>query len=231
MLDTWPVGDEIEAAASGEERRRRLAEARLYFICEASVDGAGGATIAAAALDGGASIVQLREKDAGEDEIVEAAGAFRAAADAHGALFVINDRPDLVGRCGADGVHLGQDDTPVAEARAAVGPDALIGLSTHSLEQIETAEGVDYISVGPVWETPTKRGRSAVGLELVEIAAQLATVPFFAIGGINRANVGEVIAEGAQRIAVVRAIRDAADPRAAARELRAEVEDPAHMHH
>ena len=218
-------------ASTGQERRRRLAEARLYFICEARPNGRDAAPLVAAAIEGGADIVQLRDKEADDDAILEAAATFRDAADRGGALFVLNDRPDLVGRCGADGVHLGQDDTAVADARGSIGPDALIGLSTHSLEQIEAGEGIDYISVGPVWETPTKEGREAVGLELVEIAAQLATVPFFAIGGIDRSNVGDVMAEGASRIAVVRAIRDADDPAAAARALLAEIEDPAHLHH
>jgi thiamine-phosphate pyrophosphorylase len=218
-------------ASTGEDRRRRLAEARLYFICEARPHGEDAAPLVSVAIEGGADIIQLRDKQADDDAILAAAAAFRAAADEGDALFVVNDRPDLVERCDADGVHLGQEDTPVADARRTVGTEVLIGQSTHSLEQIEAAEGVDYISVGPVWETPTKEGRPAAGLELVEIAAQLATVPFFAIGGIDRSNVGEVMAEGAQRIAVVRAIRDADDPADAARALLEEIEDPAHLHH
>jgi thiamine-phosphate pyrophosphorylase len=218
-------------AFSGDERRRRLSEAHLYFICEAAPGGANGASLVDAALEGGADLVQLRDKDAPDGALLAASERFRAAADRHDALFILNDRADLVEQCAADGVHLGQEDTAVAEARRIVGPDALIGLSTHSLEQIEAAEGVDYISVGPVWETPTKQGRPAVGLELIEIAAQLATVPFFAIGGVDLTNVGQVMAEGAQRVAVVRAIRDTDDPAAAARILLAEIEDPAHAHH
>jgi thiamine-phosphate pyrophosphorylase len=209
---------------SGVERRARLERARLYFVCEAHPGGRDAASLVRAALAGGADIVQLRDRELDDTGLMAAAGLFRELCGAHGALFVLNDRPDLAARCGADGVHLGQEDTPVAEARGIVGPDALIGLSTHSLEQIEAADGVDYISVGPVFETPTKPGRGAVGLELVEIAEQLATVPFFAIGGIDPSNAGRVIAAGAQRLAVVRAIRDAEHPRAAAEALRTAAE-------
>ena len=153
---------------------------------------------------------------------------FRRAADAHGALFFLNDHPELVEASGADGVHVGQDDMPVAEARALAGPGALVGLSTHSPEQFDAALGAsgdarpDQVSAGPVWETPTKEGRPAAGLELIRHAAQAGgDVPWFAIGGIDSANVEEVVAAGARRIVVVRAIRDAADPEAAAQDLRA----------
>ena len=191
-------------------------DARLYLV----LDGRDPESVLAPALDNGVDLVQLRDKELGDDELVETARTFRRVADEHGALFVLNDRPDLVAACHADGVHVGQEDTPVAEARRIIGPGKLIGLSTHSPEQIAAAEGVDYISVGPVWETPTKPGRPAVGLELVGEAARTARVPFFAIGGIDESNVDEVVAAGATRIAVVRAIRDAADPGAAARALR-----------
>ena len=191
-------------------------DARLYLV----LDGRDPEPVLTAALDNGVDLVQLRDKELGDDELVETARTFRRVADEHGALFVLNDRPDLVAACHADGVHVGQEDTPVAEARRIIGPGKLIGLSTHSPEQIAAAEGVDYISVGPVWETPTKPGRPAVGLELVGEAARTARVPFFAIGGIDETNVRAVVAAGATRIAVVRAIRDAADPGAAARALR-----------
>ena len=191
-------------------------DARLYLV----LDGRDPEPVLTAALDNGVDLVQLRDKELGDDELVETARTFRRVADEHGALFVLNDRPDLVAACHADGVHVGQEDTPVAEARRIIGPGKLIGLSTHSPEQIAAAEGVDYISVGPVWETPTKPGRPAVGLALVAEAARIARVPFFAIGGIDESNVNEVVAAGATRIAVVRAIRDAADPGAAARALR-----------
>jgi thiamine-phosphate pyrophosphorylase len=121
----------------------------------------------------------------------------------------------------ADGVHVGQDDMDPAQARQVMGPDAIIGLSTHSREQIEAAgsQPVDYISVGPIWETPTKEGRPATGLELIRTAAEIAPVPWFAIGGIDPGNVDEVVAVGAERLCVVRAIRDASDPRTAATAL------------
>ena len=169
--------------------------------------------------------MQLRLKHGADDEILSAARGFRAACDRHDALFILNDRPDLVHAAAADGVHVGQADTAVAQARELVGPDLIVGLSTHSPDQIEAAAavGVDYIGVGPVHETPTKPGRAAVGLELVRHAAANAAVPFFAIGGISTANVSAVAAAGAERIAVVRALTEAADPRQTASELRAAV--------
>ena len=199
-------------------RRERLEQARLYLALGLSVETE---RIVREALAGGVDVVQLREKAAADEQIVLAGRRLRALCEAHDALFVLNDRPDLAVVCGADGVHVGQEDVPVAEARAVVGPELLIGLSTHSREQLEAASGADYVSAGPVWETPTKEGRMAVGLELVRFAAELAHVPFFAIGGIDETNVAEVVAAGATRIAVVRAIRDATDPEAAARMLRA----------
>jgi thiamine-phosphate pyrophosphorylase len=135
---------------------------------------------------------------------------------------VLNDRPDLVAAAAADGVHVGQDDTPVARARELVGERLLVGLSTHTPAQVEAAaEGaVDYIGVGPVHETPTKPGRAAVGLDLVRYAKMHAAHPFFAIGGITPGNVGTVRDAGAARVAVVRALTEADDPEAVARRLR-----------
>jgi len=170
-------------------------------------------------------VVQLRAKDARDDELVAAARVFRRACAAHGALFVLNDRPDLVAACGADGVHCGQDDVSVAVARAVVGEARLVGLSTHAPAEIDAAGGADYIGVGPVHATPTKLGRPAVGLALVRYAAAHARVPWFAIGGIDAETVGDVLGAGARRIAVLRAIADAADPTAAARALRTAVEE------
>ncbi len=202
-------------------RRQRLQAAHLYLVCDDRPD-----RFLAAALRGGVDIVQLRIKDGSDDAILAAARRFRAACDAHEALFILNDRPELVVAADADGVHVGQADTAVAQARELVGPDRLVGLSTHSPAQIEAAAGtdVDYIGVGPVHETPTKPGRPAVGLELVRYAASSAAAPFFAIGGISTANVGAVAAAGAERIAVVRALTEAADPERVATELRSAVE-------
>lgn len=210
----------------GNERRARLREARLYLVCGAGGDGRGDLrAFLEAALRGGVDVVQLREKDPSfsDEAILAAARAFRAAADAHGALFVLNDRPELVAAARADGVHVGQDDMPVAQARALVGEDVLLGRSTHTPQQVDDAAvaDVDYFAVGPVHATPTKPGRPAVGVELVRHAASAPRpVPWFAIGGIDTSNVGEVVAAGARRIVVVRALTEAADPEATARALR-----------
>jgi thiamine-phosphate pyrophosphorylase len=193
-----------------------LSTVRLYLVCDEQPD-----EFLATVLGAGVDIVQLRMKDAGDDAIVAAGQRFARAAGAHRALFILNDRPDLVAATGADGVHVGQDDVAVDAARAIVGPDRLIGLSTHSPKQVDAAADldVDYIGVGPVYATPTKPGRPAVGLGLVGYAAEHVNVPFFAIGGISPANVGAVHEAGAERIAVVRALTEAADPAQAARRL------------
>jgi thiamine-phosphate pyrophosphorylase len=197
-------------------RRDRLRAARLYLVCDEQSD-----RFLDAALRGGVEIVQLRMKDAPDERILAAAARFRRACDGYGALLIVNDRPDLAAAADADGVHIGQDDEAVTAARRAVGQDRLVGLSTHTPGQIEAAAGagVDYIGVGPVNETPTKPGRPAVGLELVRYAAGCAGVPFFAIGGISSTNVDSVRDAGARRIAVVRAITEAAAPQRAARRL------------
>jgi thiamine-phosphate pyrophosphorylase len=202
-----------------DDRRQRLARTRLYLVCDASFGAAG----LRAALAGGAGIVQLREKDADDGAVLDAAAQFRRAADEHGALFILNDRPDLAAAAGADGVHLGQDDATPAQARALLGADAIIGLSTHSTAQADAAQrsGADYFCVGPIHATPTKAGRPAVGLDPVRHAAAAARLPWFAIGGLNAGNVGAVLDAGARRVVVVRAITEAADPAAAARDLRA----------
>jgi thiamine-phosphate pyrophosphorylase len=197
------------------DRIERLRSARLYCVCDQQPE-----RFLHAALSGGVDIVQLRIKQRPDAEIIATARRFARICAEHGALFILNDRPDLAARAGADGVHVGQDDVPVTAARSAVGPDGIVGLSTHTPEQIDGAQGVDYIGVGPVHETPTKPGRPAVGLELVRYAAEQARVPFFAIGGITPANVDAVRAAGATRIAVVRALTQATDPAGAACALR-----------
>jgi thiamine-phosphate pyrophosphorylase len=209
-----------------DSRRERLERARLYFVTDVRP---GLEELLAAALAGGVDMVQLRDKAASDDELARAGAAFRRLCDEHGALFWLNDRPDLVAACGADGVHVGQEDMPVAEARRVAGPDVLVGLSTHSPEQLDAALAAgeaDELSVGPVWETPTKEGRSAAGLDYVRYAARVAgDRPWFAIGGIELGNVREVVAAGASRIVVVRAVQDAEDPRATATALRAALEE------
>lgn len=207
-------------------RRERLRRARLYFVTDVRP---GLEQLLAAALAGGVDMVQLRDKSATDDELVHAAAVFRRLCDEHRALFWLNDRPDLVRACGADGVHVGQDDMAAAEARRAAGDDVLVGLSTHSPAQLDEALAsgeADQLSVGPVWETPTKEGRPAAGLDYVRYAASVAGQrPWFAIGGIDLDNVREVIAAGASRVVVVRAIRDADDPHAAAAALREALEE------
>jgi thiamine-phosphate pyrophosphorylase len=199
----------------------RLHDARLYYIC-----GIDRLSTVEPALRGGVDIFQLREKHAGDDELLRAAQTARRLCDDHGALFVVNDRPDIAVAAGADGVHLGQDDMAVEDARAIVGPDSLIGRSTHTPEQIDGAAGADYIGVGPVHATPTKLGRPAVGVDLVRYAAAHAPMPFFAIGGLDATTLPEAVRAGATRAAVVRAISEAADPQAAARALRAALAVP-----
>ena len=208
--------------AHGPLRRERLRTARLYFVCEAMPRGEEPEALLHAALNGGADIVQLREKELGREEIERSAQTFRRLCDTYSALFVVNDDPYLAQSCDADGVHVGQDDIAAAKAREILGPEAIVGLSTHSEQQLAASaeQPVDYVSVGPVWETPTKAGRPGVGLGLVEHAASNAPHPFFAIGGIDAANAAEVVAAGARRLGVVRAIRDAGDPAAVAAALR-----------
>jgi thiamine-phosphate pyrophosphorylase len=198
--------------------RDALDAARLYLVCDEQTD-----AFLERALGGGVDIVQLRLKDADDEMILATARRYAAVCHAHGVPLILNDRPDLVATAGADGVHIGQDDVAVAQARALVGADRIVGLSTHSPAQIDAAGAepeIDYIGVGPVHATPTKPGRPAVGLELVRYAAAHAATPFFAIGGIDAGNAAAVRTAGATRIAVVRAITDADDPEGAARALR-----------
>lgn len=174
-----------------------------------------------AAMGGGAGMVELRDRDLPRSVFERSGRTYRRLANTYSALFIVNDDPYLALALSADGVHVGQDDIDPTEARRIMGPDAIIGLSTHSREQIEAATRapVDYISVGPVWETPTKEGRPATGLELLSEAAAIAEQPWFAIGGIDESNVEQVLSAGAKRVCVVRAIRDSRDPRAAATAL------------
>ena len=205
--------------------RERLSTARLYLVCPAR-----SREWIAAAVRGGVDLVQLRDKSLDDAGLVEAARAFVG----HDALFILNDRPDLVETVQADGVHVGQDDQTPAEARALIGPDRILGRSTHEPAQAAAADAdpdVDYVAVGPVHATPTKPGRPAAGLHYVAHAASTVAKPWFAIGGLDAGNVHEVVERGATRIVVVRAITEAEDPEAAARELRAALEEPARAGH
>jgi thiamine-phosphate pyrophosphorylase len=178
-----------EPESLAERRRVWLERSHLYLICEAKPGGYDPEEVLRPALQGGVDVVQLRDKSAEDREIVEAGRVFRRLCDAYDALFIVNDQAELAIACAADGVHLGQDDASPAEVRRLIGSDSLIGLSTHSPEQIEAARNADYVSVGPVYKTPTKPEYEPVGLELVRRAAEHARVPFFAIGGIDRTNI------------------------------------------
>jgi thiamine-phosphate pyrophosphorylase len=202
------------------DRRARLDRARLYLVTGARPGGRPLADVLPAALRGGVDVFQLRMKAADDDAILAAAAIARAACTAAGALFILNDRPDLAAAVDADGVHVGQDDLPVARARVLAGPLRLVGQSTHTPAQVDAGVAADYIGVGPVHATPTKPGRPAVGLDLVAHAAAHARLPWFAIGGVAPDTLGAALAAGARRVAVVRAIAEAADPEAAARALR-----------
>ena len=205
------------------ERRAALERAKLYLVGpgELPVD------LLQSVIEAGVDLIQLRMKDADAAEIIEIGDQWRGECERAGVLFIVNDRPDVALALGADGVHLGQDDLPPAVARDIVGPDMMIGRSTHSIEDIDRArkeyeDGLaDYIAVGPVYETPTAPGKPAVGLELLRLAAERVEFPWFAIGGLNPRNVGGVVEVGARRIVVVRAITEATDPIGAVEELRA----------
>ena len=186
---------------------------RLYLIAPARDDLA---EFLEAAVRGGVDIVQIREKELADGELLPRLEEAREVTRRLGAPLVVNDRPDLAVLCEADFVHVGQHDLPVAAARAF---GVSVGQSTHTPAEIDAAEA-DYIGVGPVHATPTKEGRPPVGLELVRYAVSHARQPWFAIGGIDETNVADVVGAGAMRIAVVRAIGDAADPERAARTLR-----------
>jgi thiamine-phosphate pyrophosphorylase len=210
----------------------------LYLVCpRLARAGDRVANLLRGAVAGGVDVVQVREKHLADHELLELARAVRELCERLGALLIVNDRPLVAREAGADGVHVGQDDMPVVEVRELVGPDMLIGLSTHARHEIDAAatrtsagvgevgaSGADYIGVGPVYETPTKPGRPAVGLELVRYAAAHATVPFFAIGGLDVGNLADAVDAGARRAVVLRAIADAGDPRGSAQELRALLE-------
>jgi thiamine-phosphate pyrophosphorylase len=215
------------------EPHTRLATARLYLCTDARRERGDLAEFADAALAGGVDLIQLRDKGSpgeqqfGPLEARDELAALEILADAarrYGALLAVNDRADIARAAGADVLHLGQDDLPLAVARDIVGPQTVIGRSTHAADEAARAldEDVDYFCVGPCWPTPTKPGRPAPGLDLVrEVAATQPAKPWFAIGGIDEQRLPEVLAAGATRIVVVRAITAADDPKAAALRLTA----------
>jgi thiamine-phosphate pyrophosphorylase len=209
------------AAVKGTNRRARLARSRLYLVLEARPHGQDPSTLLDAALRGGVDVVQLRDKELPDEELVRAAEPFRRACDVHGALFVLNDRPDLVERCDADGVHVGQGDTPLVEARRTVGAERIVGLSATTPHELRGDP--DYFGVGAIYGTPTKAESEAGGLELVRAARDRLRVPWFAIGGVDADTIADVAGSGAYGVAVVRAVRDADDPEVAARNMRAQL--------
>jgi thiamine-phosphate pyrophosphorylase len=205
--------------------RRSLSDARLYVCVDARERQGDLSDFLDAVLGNGVDIVQLRQKGMEARHELAALDVFAAACQRHGALLAVNDRADVAWASGAPILHLGQDDLPVSVARGLVDDDVLIGRSSHTESEAAAAaveEGVDYFCVGPCWPTPTKPGRPAPGLRLVRFARALATArPWFAIGGIDLDNLDEVLDAGARRVVVVRAITEAADPGAAAREFAA----------
>jgi thiamine-phosphate pyrophosphorylase len=212
----------------GAQLRKRLSSARLYLCTDARRDRGDLAAFADAALSGGVDIIQLRDKTDGVPlEAKEELAALETLAEAcarHDALLAVNDRADVALAADADILHLGQDDLPVSVARRILGERPLIGRSTHAADEARAAAGepgVDYFCTGPCWPTPTKPGRPAPGLGLVREAAGFGTSrPWFAIGGIDESRLPEVLAAGADRVVVVRAITQAEDPEAAARAIR-----------
>ncbi len=235
-----PAPSQPAAAPTTSRTRRwrldRLADARLYLCTDAALLRSGGLpaleAFFEAAYAGGVDILQLRDKSLEARAEIEALELLGAVARRHGKLSAANDRADVALLVGADVFHVGQGDLTTAQARRVLGPDVLIGRSTASIERAREAyedPGLDYFCTGPVWETPTKPGRAAVGTQLPEAAYRLMAdaaagggpepKPFFAIGGIDLARLPQVLATGADRVVVVRAITQASDPQAAARAL------------
>jgi thiamine-phosphate pyrophosphorylase len=207
------------------DRREAFERARLYLVAPGDFP----VDVLGAVIEAGVDLVQLRMKDAEAAEVIEVADQFQGVCEVASVPFVINDRPDIALALAADGVHLGQDDLAPIVAREILGPDVMIGRSTHSTDDVTRAleeheHGLaDYIAVGPVHQTPTKAGRPAVGLELVAHAAEHVPLPWFAIGGINISTLSNVVKAGGQRIVVVRAIVESEDPVRAASELKGEL--------
>ena len=203
--------------------RDQLASARLYLCTDARERQGDLTRFLDAVLGSGVDIVQLREKGLEAAQELRYLAVFRAACTRHGALLAVNDRADIAYACGADVLHLGQDDLSPAIARELIGPEPVIGLSSHA--EAETAAAAaepvaDYYCAGPVWPTPTKPGRPAPGLDLLRFAAGLGEArPWFAIGGIDESNLDQVLAAGASRIVVVRVLTEAADPAGVAARL------------
>lgn len=211
-------------AADRSTRLERLHAARLYVCTDSRSSQADLPDFLDAAYTGGVDIIQLRDKGLEARAEIEALKVLREAAHRHGKLFSVNDRADVALLVGADVFHIGQGDLTSEQARAVLGPDVILGQSTHSIAQANAAEAdpeIDYFCLGPVWETPTKPGRPAIGTDPLRALASTAAKPWFAIGGISVGErLDEVKAAGAQRIVVVRAVTAAEDPAGAATKLK-----------
>jgi thiamine-phosphate pyrophosphorylase len=213
----------LESTVLGHQRFQQLTQAQLYLVTspvETVVD------VVESALQGGLQMVQYREKEGNDCDRIVIARHLKDLCQRYGALFLINDRVDLALAVDADGVHLGQQDLPIAVARDLLGHHRIIGRSTTNPEEMAKAlaEGADYIGVGPVYATPTKPGKASAGLDYVRYAAANSSVPFFAIGGIDAQNLDEVMAAGGDRVAIVRALMKADDPAAMSQQLLARLQ-------
>jgi thiamine-phosphate pyrophosphorylase len=199
--------------------RRAIADCRLYLCTPDRPDLA---AFVAACISGGVDVVQLREKDLEARPLLARAREVQAVCADHDVPFVLNDRPDLALEVGADGVHVGQDDAPVALARRLLGPEAIVGLSTHGADDLDRAldEPVSYLSAGPVEATPTKPGRPGTGLDYLSLATRRATVPVFVTGGVTPERVPALARAGARHFVVVRYLTESDDPAGSARRLR-----------
>jgi thiamine-phosphate pyrophosphorylase len=213
------------ALVLGQDARTRLAECRLYVLVTESLCRASLAGTVREACEGGADVIQLREKGMDDRRLLALAREVRRITRQLRTLFIVNDRPDIAVLAEADGVHLGQDDLPIHEARRIVGPAALIGISTHNLDQLRSAvlAGASYLGVGPTFTSPTKDFMALAGLEFVQQAAAETTLPFFVLGGVKAENVAQVRAAGGKRIAVSHAVCAAENPRKVAAVLRKEI--------
>lgn len=208
-------------------KKRQLKDCRLYVIVDQKSAGKRDLVdIAKKAVSGGADIIQLRPRPQTlAKDILKTAARIKAVTEEAGSIFIINDRVDIAYAVSADGVHLGQDDLPIKVARTILGDNKIIGISTHSLSQAAKAQrrGADYISIGPIFRTPIKKGYAPVGVDLIKKVSRRIGIPFFAIGGIDKHNIDKVVAKGAKRVAVVRAVVLAGDVQKAAKGLRDEL--------
>jgi thiamine-phosphate pyrophosphorylase len=201
----------LESRLIGHRRHQKLQQAYLYLVTSPQDNLF---SVVESALQGGLKLVQYRDKNTDDTARFHRAEKLRQMCHQYDALFIVNDRVDLALAVDADGVHLGQQDLPISFARQLLGPQRIIGRSTTNPDEMYRAiqEGADYIGVGPVYETPTKAGKPAAGLEYVRHAREHSPIPWFAIGGVDANNVGDVLNAGAERVAVVRAIMEAEQP-------------------